>query len=148
MKPTTDISNVENHEIDMKHNKKELESKIRELLNSDSYDLRHDKARIKAMLLINEFQTTDELNSYQTIENNGVGFNAFDGRIMTSMCENIITYKRLSEKQMNVVRKTIRKYWRQLVTISLSGYKNTYIEKVVNEWEQRNYEHYKQLEIK
>lgn len=78
----------------------------------------NDRAVLKALVMIFDQQTAAEQSTEQTHELNGVGFSAFDAEILTSFAKQ---YKRkgfLSPKQMEIARKKIRGYWKQLAKLS------------------------------
>ena len=118
-----------------------LEAQIKELL-SGVIDLKHDKAVIKGMLIINTYQTMDELQYRTTIENNGIGFNSTDGTIATSYCEQLHKRYFLTEKQMKIARKIMKKYWRQLFYVAKHSIKDERIDSFMKEWELRNKSNY------
>lgn len=83
-----------------------------------------DENVCKAVVTIYRRQTRDERNSYSTHETNGVGFNKFDAEILTSFAKQIIFNKDvgrrylLSRKQIEIARKRIKKYAKQLAKIA------------------------------
>ena len=78
----------------------------------------------KAVVTIYRKQTQEERNSYSTRVTNGVGFNKFDAEILTSFAKQIIYNKDmgrrylLSYKQVEIARKKMRKYAKQLAKIA------------------------------
>ena len=72
----------------------------------------------KALIKIFEFQTADEQENEHTYNHNGVGFTGIDGQILTSFAKQLIKYKRLSDKQMDLLFKKMPKYWKQVLSIS------------------------------
>lgn len=121
--------------------KKQLIEKIKERL-SGIPDLKHDTAVIKAMLLINEFQTLEELVECSTLEQNGYGFNSVDGTIATSYCEQLAKKHWLSEKQLKVVRKIMKKYWKQLYELSINKYVSQNVDMLLDKWIEKNHCNY------
>jgi len=83
--------------------------KIQALLMSN------DTAVIRGMQRIYDRQTADEQNAQDTQDWNTVGFTGVDGSIMSSFTEYYKKYGKLSEKQMNIARKKMKKYWKQLL---------------------------------
>lgn len=73
-----------------------------------------------ALIRLYELQTLDEQNFYRTEHINGVGFNSFDAGILTDMSKYYIKKGYLTDPQLRFVRKTIKKYISQLVTVGLS----------------------------
>lgn len=84
---------------------------IRELL------LKNDNAVYSGMLRIYDRQTSLEQASQETSDYNAIGFSGVDGHIMSSFTEAYKKYNRLTEKQMNIARKKMLKYWRQLLEV-------------------------------
>lgn len=67
-------------------------------------------------------QTSQERSVAATVEQNGVGFNGTDARILTSFAEWIgrsryIPGERLTPRQAELAAKKMQKYWRQLLTV-------------------------------
>lgn len=85
---------------------------------------RNDADVCAAVVTLYRKQTRSERNARNTGEYNGVGFNKFDAEILSSFAEQIIRNKRqgrkylLSVKQMEIARKRIRKYAKQLAKIA------------------------------
>lgn len=77
----------------------------------------HDDQVCKAVVKIYERQTFDEKVSHETKENNGVGFNGTDAKIMSSFAEFYQQRGYLSPKQLMIARKKIMKYAGQLCKI-------------------------------
>lgn len=73
---------------------------------------------IRALVRIYEMQTDAERNTQQTIEHNGVGFNAFDAEILSSLAEQVKQGRSLSNKQMAIVFKKIPRYKGQIYQIT------------------------------
>lgn len=73
---------------------------------------------IRSLMQLYNLQTADEKGSLHTNESNGVGFNQFDSRILTSIAEFYDSHRFLSEKQMYVVKRRIKKYAGQLTKIA------------------------------
>jgi hypothetical protein len=85
--------------------------KVRDLLD------KRDDAVIKGMIRIWEHQTAYEKKVKATTDHNNVGFTGVDGDIM---CSFVDFYKKngfLSQKQLTLARKKMRKYAGQLVKI-------------------------------
>ena len=78
----------------------------------------------RAVVTIYRKQTLSERSSYSTHETNGVGFNKFDAELLTSFAKQIIKNKQegrrylLSYRQLEIARKKIRKYSKQLAKIA------------------------------
>ena len=71
----------------------------------------------RGILAIWKFQTTSEKKMCDTHLFNGVGFNGADGRFMTSLGNILNRGYHLTEKQVYVARKKMKKYAGQLVKI-------------------------------
>lgn len=76
---------------------------------------------IRTIEVLYSRQTTDEQINQQTTHRNGRGFNGRDSEILTSFYLQIQkrkTYNNpelLSERQLNVCRKVLPKYWKQVL---------------------------------
>ena len=85
---------------------------------------RNDIDVCRAVVTVYRRQTLSERSSYSTNVTNGVGFNKFDAEILTSFAKQIIRNKAmgrrylLSRSQMEIARKRIRKYAKQLARIA------------------------------
>jgi hypothetical protein len=77
----------------------------------------NDNAVYNAMMRIYERQTRDEQEVKDTRVWNTVGFTGVDGYIMSSFVENYKKWGKLTEKQMNIARKKMKKYWKQLLEV-------------------------------
>ncbi|MFA6569981.1 MAG: hypothetical protein WCT77_01955 [Bacteroidota bacterium] len=75
----------------------------------------NNEAVYRAMLRIYDRQTRTEQINQNTEDWNSVGFTGVDGEIMSSFTEAYKKYGRLTEKQMNIARKKMKKYWKQLL---------------------------------
>lgn len=111
--------------------KKEIEQFVRNKLATD------DLWAKKALLLIYSRQTPDEQSSGHTIINNSVGFTGCDSEYLSSLAkylqEHIVTINNqnpgisdieaikrawLSKKTIDVLKKIMSKYWKQVVDAS------------------------------
>ena len=72
----------------------------------------------RALIKIFEFQTDSEQETASTHCYNDVGFTGADAEILTSFAKGLIKYKRLTPKQMEITRKKMPKYWKQIIKIS------------------------------
>lgn len=89
--------------------KKDLLSFLKYKLGND------DKWALRALQRIYDGQTQEELNEESTKELNGLGFTGFDAPILTSIYKSYLEHgKRLTPKQMNVVKKMMVKYAGQI----------------------------------
>ena len=85
---------------------------IRELLRTN------DRAVMRAIWVLYERQTSTEILSRQTLDANGVGFNACDAEFLTSLAEQAEERGTLTAKQISAGRKAVMKYAGQLVRIA------------------------------
>jgi len=72
----------------------------------------------RGLIKIFEMQTEDEKAYNTTSVNNNVGFTGVDAEILSSFAKGLMKYKRLSVKQMAILKKKMPKYWRQIIEIS------------------------------
>ena len=98
--------------------KAEAKRKIQALLDVN------DVAVIRGILAIYAYQTASEQNYGGTIEDNGVGFSGVDAVILSSFATYYKRFGRLSDKQMAIARKKIKKYWNQLRVIAEEKHAN------------------------
>lgn len=82
---------------------------IKELLRNN------DRAVIRALLVIYNYQTDSEKASGETKFDNGIGFNGVDAYILTSFAQQVNSRGFLSPKQMNIARKKMLKYSGQIL---------------------------------
>ena len=54
---------------------------------------------------------------------NDVGFNGYDAKMLTSFAEQYLKHQSLSQRQMEVARKMLRKYWKQVLNALGDGLK-------------------------
>ena len=96
-----------------------------------------DKWALRALQRIYEGQTVEELNEESTQELYGLGFTGFDAPILTSIYKSYLEHgKRLTPKQLNVVKKMMGKYAGQIYR---SPYMNkTQLEKVYAKYLEHN----------
>lgn len=88
------------------------EDEIRELVQ------KNDKVLCKALMKLYSYQTAGEKSLNSTHEYNGVGFNRFDAKFLTSVCKWYEEKGFLTEGQKTAVRSTLRKYTKQLTKIA------------------------------
>lgn len=77
-----------------------------------------DKWLIRGLLSIYSRQTDEEQNADVTKEDNGIGFNAFDATILSDMSKQYLRSKFLTKRQLEIVRKCMKKYAGQLAKIA------------------------------
>lgn len=76
--------------------------------------LTNDKAVIRGMLVIYEYQTEDEKDTEQTKHQNGMGFTGIDAFILTEFVKFYQNNGFLTKKQLDIVRKKMPKYAGQI----------------------------------
>ena len=72
----------------------------------------------QALLRIFSLQTDEEQNYGETIEHNNIGFTGCDAEILTSFAKQYEKNKRLSDKQMSILMRKMKKYWKQVIMCS------------------------------
>ena len=72
----------------------------------------------KAIITLYQYQTLLEKEYLSTNEHNGVGFNKFDGPVLSAFAEQILAGCPLTEHQMYAARRRIMKYAGQLTKIA------------------------------
>ncbi len=83
-------------------------------------------ALFKAIKIVYSFQTSEEQFADNTYFHNGQGFTAFDAEILSSFARQIINWETglskfrqpLSKKQLEIARKKMIKYWKQLMPMA------------------------------
>lgn len=88
------------------------EDEIRSLIQTN------DKVLYGALKHLYACQTQDEKNTSSTREHNGKGFNATDAEFLTSICQGLEKYGKLTDKQKAVARKKLVKYTKQLTRLA------------------------------
>ena len=78
----------------------------------------NDKMVCKSLIKLYERQTASEQMDGSTTERNGAGFNGVDAPILTSFAEFLKRAGFLTPKQIQVCRKKLIKYTRQLTVIA------------------------------
>lgn len=85
---------------------------IRALLQSN------DRAVQRAIVAIYRRQTATEQNAQETLEDNGIGFNAADARILTGYAQMLLKGHPLLPAELGEARQRILKYGGQLLEIA------------------------------
>ena len=96
---------------------KEVEVNGRTWNKADIKDLlqKNDKAVIRGLIVIYNYQTADEKATAETSHDNGMGFNGIDAEILTSFVNFYSRNGYLSQKQLGIARKKMLKYSQQLL---------------------------------
>ena len=92
--------------------KKELLAELKRRLATD------DRWALRALTVVYRNQTADEQNAQQTIEHNGIGFSGPDAEILSSFAQQYQRRGRLSPKQMNLLKRKIPSYARQVARVA------------------------------
>ena len=123
----------------MEYSRKELVEKLKYQISVNP------KKAQDALLEIYKHQTESEQEQGYTQVNNGVGFSGVDSEFLSSLAENLIKYKRLSDKQNSYLMKIMPKYANQLIGISIG---KGFIVKVGRKYEIKKIEKPIQKELK
>jgi len=86
--------------------------------------LKKDENVIGALKSIYDQQTSEEQIHKGTLENNNVGFNSIDGNILSDIMNFYIRKGFLTEKQISFAKRSIKKYWKQLIIFGFSPQPN------------------------
>ena len=78
---------------------------------------------IAALLGLYSRQTVSEQTAKTTAEQNGVGFNAYDAGILTSIAERVLSTGQLTERMLTVVRNKLGNYRRQISQMDLAQHR-------------------------
>jgi len=77
-----------------------------------------DRAVERGLLAIYRLQTDQERGAQETLEHNGVGFNAFDAKAMTVQAQYLLRFGSLTPGRISLVRERLMKYAGQLARIA------------------------------
>lgn len=72
----------------------------------------------KALVVIYNNQTADEQSNEMTKYHNDIGFSVVDAEILSSFAKQYLAKNWLSTKQMILLKKKIKKYWKQVIAVS------------------------------
>lgn len=78
----------------------------------------NDKAVTRALLALLDRQTADEQAAQVTSHSNGMGFTGVDAEILTSFAQQVQRGRTLSVKQMEIARRKLVKYAKQLALVA------------------------------
>lgn len=104
----------------------------------DSMLFKHDMAKLKALLWIYNNQEPEEKADGYTKIFNGIGFTGIDGKILSSFAEFFKKNYFLSPKQMEILRKKMPKYWKQMLWIANAELKDKDTDYVIKKWIENN----------
>lgn len=82
----------------------------------------NNKALLRAIVVIGELQTPEELDLAETIDHNNWGWGAVDAEFFTTCYFKLLRGESLTPKELTVARNKMPKYWRQLMLISKRKY--------------------------
>lgn len=86
------------------------------------YVLKHnDKALLKALYIVYKNQTSEELQERESKNRNGIGFNKLDAPMLTSMAHSVFGQNEVSEKDLQILRTKMPKYWRQIRSVAIDN---------------------------
>lgn len=95
------------------------------------YNWKDSRDVITALITLYEMQTADEKQSQATSHLNGVGFSASDAGILTSISQQILEKKFITEKQLDLVRLLCQRHAKQLSLLDRSEFPAIYECKIV-----------------
>lgn len=78
----------------------------------------NDRALYRAIVVIGDGQTPEELALAETVDHNERGFGSVDAEFMTSVYFRIKAGQPLTPKQLAVARNKMPKYWKQLMRVA------------------------------
>lgn len=78
----------------------------------------HDKVVYESLVQIYNCQTEDEKLYKETSHDNGIGFNAFDSKILSSFAEFYLEHGYLTRNQLEVARRKLVKYAKQITKLA------------------------------
>lgn len=80
----------------------------------------NDAWATRAIVAIYKYQTDDEKVEMVTKHHNGVGFSGADATFLSSLAQQVLAGRALSQKQLTYAKKYIGKYAKQLYQISMN----------------------------
>ncbi|UCG54228.1 MAG: hypothetical protein JSV32_06455 [Dehalococcoidia bacterium] len=96
----------------MKITKKLVKEYLRDKLSTN------DAWALRCLEVIYDHQTPGEQVAETTNCDNGIGFTGADAEILTSFAKQYAKYKKLSPKQMEILKKKTKKYWKQVLELT------------------------------
>lgn len=76
---------------------------------------RNPVAAVRALEILYNRQTEAEKQVEQTVIHNTIGFTGADAEILTSIYKQYKKFNKISEKQLAIVQKKMKKYWSQIL---------------------------------
>jgi len=68
----------------------------------------------RALIILLNLQTAEEVNVETTIEDNKVGFNGYDAKYLTYCAKWVLKGKHLNEQHLKKCGERLPKYWKQI----------------------------------
>lgn len=82
--------------------------------------IKSDLFVVKSLMLLYSLQTDNEQNAGTSIDDNGVGFNKLDAKILTSIAVQCRRTRHITSKQLNLCRNKLMKYAKQVSKVANS----------------------------
>jgi hypothetical protein len=73
---------------------------------------------LRALEVVYARQTAAEQQIEKTVEDNGVGFGAYDAEILSSFARQVQAGRVLSAKQFAILKAKITRYWKQVLSVT------------------------------
>ena len=108
--PLKRLSNLDLHDEDITPPTSQEQVMFKALLEANDHVLAN------VLIFLYNRQTEVEQQQEGTIERNSRGFNGVDGQIFTSFSKQLISRGYLSPKQLDLCRKKLPKYWKQVIS--------------------------------
>lgn len=96
-------------------NKKQLVTMLKQQISTS------DRQALKALVTVYKNQTATEKAAKQTQVWNNVGFSGIDANILSSIASYYLTWNKVSDKQLAIVKRLMPRYANQLVNQSLES---------------------------
>lgn len=81
-----------------------------------------EKALLRAIVVIGQYQTPEELALAETVDHNNWGWGTIDAKFFTGCYFKLLRGEALTRKELAIARNKMPKYWRQLMLISKRKY--------------------------
>jgi len=82
----------------------------------------NDKALLRAIVVIGDRQTPEEMAMAETVDHNNRGWGAIDAPFFTPLYFRILHQQPLTRRELAIARNKMPKYWRQLMEVSKARY--------------------------
>ena len=80
--------------------------------------MNNDRAVVRALVVLHDLQTADEVASRATWHSNQRGFNAPDAKKLSAFAEKVKNNQRLTVEEIDIARERVLKYSEQLLLIA------------------------------